>query len=166
MPRTKNPISELRNGVLWKDYHDKRHFNPCCTLAVDKPGERLTIAKVHDEEGMKRRGIVYVLAVDGRILKIGQSMNTFRKRLTSYNSGKEEYFRRRTAGGANYFILQLLLKVNKPVDVYGFHIEEKEWCLLGEKGKDVFPSAKIAEGIFTRRFVKKYGKLPVGNGQL
>lgn len=158
-------IRELSAEILWENYDFSDAFQHLCTLRPNADKEALEISAVHESAKMKEKGVVYVLVVAGRIFKIGQSINTFKSRMGSYNSGRTEYRIRGTCSGANYFALQSFIKLGKPVEVYAYWPVVKEWRLFGEQGSQAFPSSKTVEGIVTRRFERKYGKLPIGNGQ-
>ena len=158
-------VKELDGSQRWADYFDRERFVHLCTLAPDNDRERLEVAAVHDEEGMKREGLVYAMVVDGRIFKIGQSINTFKNRLGSYNTGKMSYRSRSTNSGANFFILQSLLLFNEAVEIYAFFPPHRRWRLFGRTGHEAFPSTKVAERALLDRYAKRYGAKPIGCSQ-
>lgn len=118
--KRRKPLQDVRDldeEVQWDKWGFKEEvrFIHCCTLVADVANEKL-IAEVRDEVAMQRHGIVYVLVVNDRILKIGQSLKSFKKRLVSYNAGTRKNHENRTTGGANFFIKQSLLNFNRSDD--------------------------------------------------
>jgi len=155
-------LAKLRDEQDWQTYDQRMLFAHICTLQPNLKLERLEVVTVHDDESMRKPGMVYALVVDGKIFKIGHTITPFKKRVNSYNTGKGKYRSRGTNSGANYFILQSLLHFGCAVEVYGFYPAHKKWELLGETGFEAFPSSKTAEKIFLNRFRKSYGRLPIG----
>lgn len=166
--KNENPLrqaKQLAGEISWVNYSQAHIFTHLCTLSPNRNQERLDLKAIHAAADMKRRGVVYVMVIHGRILKIGQSIGTFESRLGSYNTGKVAYRSRGTNSGANFFILQSILNINKEVEVYAFFPPQQKWQMLGATGKEAFPSAKVAEKIVIRHFRENYGKLPIGNAQ-
>ena len=166
--KNENPLKRLEQiseCPLWRSYPDQVFFTKLCVIKPEQEIEKLVMHEVCDEDKIKRAGLVYVLVVDGRIFKIGQTITPFKKRLDSYNTGQMKYRSRGTNSGANFFVLQSLLSLNKRIQVYAFFPEHKEWRLFDESGHEAFPSAKVAEKILIRRYEEKYGKKPLGCSQ-
>lgn len=163
--KNENPLqslADLQNEQKWETYDQRTHFSHICTLQPDLELKKLVVAAIHDEAKMRKPGMVYALVVNGKILKIGQTITALKKRVNSYNSGKTQYRIRGTNSGANYFILQSLLNFGCAVEVYGFYPTHKKWELFGESGFEAFPSSKTAEKILLKRFKKSHGRLPIG----
>lgn len=158
-------IREIKNEVKWDEYEYSSLFTHYCDVEPNFDNERLEIVHIHEYNLVDVKGIVYVLVVENRIIKMGQSINEFSSRLGSYNSGKMAYRARGTNSGANFFMLQSLLNIKKQVNVYLLAPNHKKWEVLGETGTEPFPPAKIWERILLNKFKSKYGKLPIGNTQ-
>ena len=154
-------LDELKDEIEFKKYEYKEKFKYICNLIPNDPRERLDIEEI-DKESCNREGIVYIFVIGGRIFKIGHSINTIKKRVGSYNTGKEKYRRAGTNSTTNNFILQSLLKLNKKIEVYGFFPELAKFRLLGEDYETSYQPAKKAENIFIEKFIKKYNKKPIG----
>ena len=144
---------------LYKDY-----FEFLCSIIPNKEQERLDVG----ESGTKRidtKGLVYIFVIEGKIFKIGQSINSIKDRIQSYNCGKRDYRIVGTNSTTNYFVLQSLLEINRPVQVYAYFIDKKRYEIFGEVGEDTFPSTKIVERKILKDFLEKYGKKPIANTQ-
>ena len=107
-------------------------------------------------------GLVYVFVIDGKIFKIGQSINNIKDRLQSYNCGKFEYRLKGTCSTTNFFVLQSLLKINEPVYVYAYFPEQPEYEVFNKKFKNNRPPLKTAENLIIQDFIDRYDKKPIG----
>ena len=157
--------SQLSGAVKFSEYIDAEHFEHICTVDASEDQEKLIIREIHNNKKMARTGLVYVLVVNDLIFKIGHSINDFKNRLGSYNTGKMAYRSRGTNSGANFYILQSLINLKWAVEVYGYYPSKRKWNLFDENGKEPIPSSKTAEGVFLRRFKEEYNKLPLGCSQ-
>ena len=129
--------------------------------------EYLKLGEIHDPRTNTQEGLVYIMVIEGRIFKIGQSIVTFINRLGSYNSGKEDYRRdgekeQSTNSTTNYFVLQSTLNLKLPVYIYGLFPEHKEWRIADRTGRDPHPPPKSVEKLLTNEFKEIYKKLPIG----
>ena len=159
-----NPLksaTDLSGEVPYKKFQFKRDFSLLCTLHPNKRKEKL---EVHSktEANLPARGLVYVLCIDGKILKIGCTTMAFKKRVQSYNCGRRHFRANGTCSTTNYFILQSLLNIGKTVDVYAYFPVMKKYTIFGTKGEERFPSPKAVEKEVLARFVKRHGKVPIG----
>ena len=163
-----NPLrstDELKSEIPWDEYESVNLFTYYCDLRPVFAKEKLEILNIQEPQISTICGVVYVLVVNQRILKIGQSTTTITKRLRSYNTGTQSLRIRGSAGGANFFILQSLLNFNTDAQVYVLLPRHRTWNILGNKGTEAFPSAKIWERVLLEKFKAKYEKLPIGNFQ-
>ncbi len=163
--RVLRSVNALNNEIRWQDYLDKKRFTYYCDLLPDHKYERIVIDNIQDDNLTGVEGFVYVFVINGRILKIGQSITSFKGRVSSYNCGKQKARDKGTCSVTNYFILQSLLKINKTVKVYLMVPDHRDWKLFGETGTVSFPPVKIWERKLLERFQKKHGKSPIGNSQ-
>ena len=69
-------------------------------------------------------GFVYIFVIENKIFKIGSSINSIYKRISSYNCGKIKFRMKGTCFTTNYFILQSFLKLDKVINVYGYFPEK------------------------------------------
>ena len=89
-----NDISDLDKEMEYKDFKRYKDFELVCKLKPDKKSESL---KIYDsvEDLVNRKGIVYALVINGKIFKIGQSLNSIKKECSHIiverkNTGKVE----------------------------------------------------------------------------
>ncbi len=158
-------VDELSGEINYKKFMYRDRFDHIADILPNAEHEKLDI-KFVDEKYKKLKGWVYVFVIEGKIFKIGQTIRTLKDRISSYNSGKAEYREQQgTNSTTNYFVLQSLIKIGKPVKAYGYFAHKEKYELWGETGKDSFPSAKVIEKRVIRDFVKKHHKKPIGNSQ-
>lgn len=118
------------------------------------------------DKANNKKGFVYIMVIEDKIFKIGQTTVTLKDRIGSYNCGKKKNREKGTASVTNYFILQSLLKINKVVDIYTYYLPTFNLDLFGETITNISASpSKIAEGIIIKRFEKKFNRKPIGCGQ-
>ena len=166
--KNENPLqnlSALNDEIQFENYKQKTYFKHYCTLIPNNEREELYIDEVYESSLNNHKGIVYLLVIDGKIFKIGQSILSFKDRLGSYNTGKMSYRSRGTNSGANFWVLQSLLKLKTRVEVYLYGIEHKSWQFLNEKGTEPFPSSKSVEKVFLKYYKEVYDRLPIGCAQ-
>ena len=156
-----NSIDELTNEINYSEFEFKEHFKHICNLIPNQSLERLDLMVI-DENGCNREGVVYVFVIDGKIFKVGESINNIKARVQSYNCGKLEYRLKGTCSTTNFFVLQSLLKINEPVYVYAFFPDEPEYEIFGKKFKSSRPPSKTAEALIIQDFVDKHEKKPIG----
>lgn len=154
-------IDELCNEINYSDFEYKDYFHLIGRLIPDQNLEKLLLEPIEVED-CKRKCMIYIFVVQGKIFKIGQTMNSIKDRLQSYNCGKIDYRIEGTNSTTNYFVLQSLLKINLPVDIYAFFPDLPEYELFGKKYKDNKPIQKKAENILIKDFIKKYNRKPIG----
>lgn len=151
---------DLSAEVAWNDYEYRGEFAFICEATPKRMDEKLVITK-KDNDNINR-SCVYAMVVDGKIFKIGSALKGARGRIGSYNAGRVKYRGRGTNSTTNFWVLQTLLNLKKPVQFYGFFPPIKSCKVFGEKLQEPFPSAKSVEGVVLRRFVETYGRKPIG----
>jgi len=161
--------AELANEAPYAGFIFKKHFDWLCEIRPDRKKEKLFLGK-HDHGKIDEEGFVYVIVVNGKILKIGQTTTTFKSRLSSYNCGTRKFRKRGTASTTNYFVLQSLLAIGAPAQIYAYFAKKKRYLIFrgtkfSESGVGAFPTPKIIEKKINLEFVKHYGKSPIGNVQ-
>lgn len=154
-------IDDLINECNYSDFEYKTYFDLICKLIPNIEKEKLEI-EIMDEQKCAENGFVYVLVIEGKIFKIGQSINNIKSRIQSYNCGKTEYRINGTNSTTNYFVLQSLLKINKEVFVYAFFPPKPHYEIFGQHFEDSHPPSKKAENIIIKKFIEKHGKKPIG----
>lgn len=158
---TINSVEELANEVNYDDFEFKKYFKHICDLFPNREQERLDLLVI-DKNGCNREGVVYVFVIDGKIFKVGESINSIKARVQSYNCGKLEYRLKGTCSTTNFFVLQSLLKINEPVYVYAFFPEEPEYEIFGRRFKTSRPPSKTAEALIIQDFIDRHERKPIG----
>ncbi len=161
-----NDITDLDREMEYKDFKRHKDFKLVCKLKPDMESESL---KIYDnvEDLADRKGIVYVLVINGRIFKVGQSINSIRERIQSYNCGKKKYRKESgTNSTTNYFVLQSLLNIGYDVEVYGYFPVQPKFKIFGKEYQDSKSVSKVAENIIIKELMKdNNGNKPIGNKQ-
>lgn len=157
------PLTEqdLQGEINYTDFQNKDYFFHLCNLTPNKEKERLEIKPIN-KEFFDKKGCVYVFVIEGKVLKIGQTIQNIKSRVGSYNTGKIEYRINGTNSTTNYFILQSILKINKVVNVYAFFPEEPKFTLFGKEYQDTYPPVKVAENKIITDFIAKHKRKPIG----
>lgn len=152
---------QLKDEVEYKNFKYKKHFELVCKLIPDKDNETLIVKPINEELTVKE-GIVYVFVIDGKIFKVGESINSIKDRVQSYNCGKLEYRLKGTCSTTNFYVLQSLLTIGEEVDVYGYFPIQPEYTIFGKKYKSSKSAAKVAENLIIKDFIEEYDKKPIG----
>ena len=147
--------------LKFEDFEYKDEFRLLCCLHPNKDRERLEIKDAVDEPefNLRRPALLYIFAVDGKILKIGASMTSLKGRIGSYNCGTLSNRLRGTCSTTNFFVLQSLLNYGKVIDVYAFFIPQTVHDVFGQK-KEMPHNPKYWENPILSK-LKKEGRLPL-----
>ncbi|MBE8182639.1 MAG: restriction endonuclease [Candidatus Portiera sp.] len=127
----------------------------------NKEKEKLDLKEIEGGD-IKKKGLVYIFALNKKIFKIGHTITSIKKRVGSYNCGTRKYRERGTNSTTNYFILQSLLNINRKVNVYAFFPVHPKYEIFGEKFQDSYPAAKTAEKKIIKHFEDIHKKKPIG----
>lgn len=154
-----SPLLSSLNFIGFKE------FKYLCKLIPNKKTESLVIK--NEIPNIKELvGIVYILTIDDKVIKIGETMNTFIDRLGSYNCGKNLNRIHGTAGTTNWFILQSFLAIEKEIIVYYFNPPKpKKVNFWGRDHDCTRPIYKTAEKICIEEYIKQFNCKPCGNTQ-
>lgn len=109
-----NTTNLKQNDVPYSDY-----FCHIGNIHPDVKEEKLLFelnSGLRDEPGL-----VYLLLLKDKVVKIGCTTVTMKKRIQSYNCGKKIYRDRGTCSTTNYFVLQSLLSNNETIQVFGYY---------------------------------------------
>lgn len=154
-------IKELSNEINYDSFEYKDKFLHLCNLLPNWEREKLEI-EIINEDNFKNNGLVYVFVIDGKIFKIGHTINNIKDRVQSYNCGKASYRSRGTNSITNYFVLQSFLNLRKTIKVYAFFTEKPKYKVFGKVYQDGKQPAKTAESIIINDFIKNHNKKPIG----
>lgn len=161
-----NDITDLDREMEYKDFKRHKDFKLVCKLKPDMESESL---KIYDnvEDLADRKGIVYVLVINGRIFKVGQSINSIRERIQSYNCGKKKYRKESgTNSTTNYFCITEFIKYR--IWCWGIWVfsSSTKFKIFGKEYQDSKSVSKVAENIIIKELMKdNNGNKPIGNKQ-
>lgn len=166
-------INDLKNELNWKDFKIKTPNNSFLTyknfelVAVGYPNqeqERWDMV-IKDTRYNTQEDLIYALVVAGKLLKIGKSITTMKKRIQSYHCGKQAYREKPNAtnSATNWFILQSVLSIAMPVEIYVLYIPQTEGEFMGWKYHNRI--SKEIEGKIIKAFADQYHFKPIGNKQ-
>ena len=163
--RNENLITkgEIKGVKLTLDnFGYKKYFKFLCTIRPNLKQERLEIKNAVDKKNFNvhtKNGLVYVLVMDNKIIKVGSTITPFQKRVSSYNTGKMKYRISGKNSTTNWFCLQSFLKINKDIDVYAFFPKQESANVFGAV-KHIEPNPKHWEReIFTK--LTEQGNRPI-----
>ena len=151
-------VDEIGDMFMWDEFEYRNYFRLVCVLKptiINVNRRELVITGEVIPEDMKR-ACVYVMVVKGRIFKIGQTADSVKGRIQSYNCGQQKYRNAGTASVTNYWVLQSLCNIGENVEMYCLFPEEKEYECFEVKGTVAFPPAKIIERIIIDKVKKEY----------
>ncbi len=154
-------IADLKEEISYSSFSHKKHFSHLCNLIPNKEKEKLDLKEIEGGD-IKKKGLVYIFALNKKIFKIGHTITSIKKRVGSYNCGTRKYRERGTNSTTNYFILQSLLNINRKVNVYAFFPVHPKYEIFGEKFQDSYPAAKTAEKKIIKHFEDIHKKKPIG----
>lgn len=143
------------------DFEYKESFRFLCRLHPNQTRERFDIINAVDEAdfNIRRPALLYMFVMDGKILKIGASITSFKGRVGSYNCGTLSNRLRGTCSTTNFFVLQSLLKIAKDIDVYVFFIPKTKHGVFGVEREIPHNPKYWEKPILT--MLKKEGRLPL-----
>lgn len=120
---------------------------------------------IKDDRYKKQEDLIYALVVNGKLLKLGKSITTMEKRVTSYHCGKDSYRKKENAtnSATNWFILQSVLAINLPVYIYVLYIPRTDGEYMGWTYHNRI-SKEIEKKMITA-FGEQFGFKPIGNKQ-
>lgn len=109
---------------------------------------------------------LYLLAYDGRIVKIGMTIECLMKRFGSYSCGTGRAMEKGSASTTNFIITEcnaLAISKDMKVEIYGIPVKkQKVEVSFGDMIKIITLSAvREMETMLTTIFKKAYGKKPV-----
>ena len=155
------PLKNLSELEANKSYNELPHkdkflylFN--IVIVLDKKKKKLKVNPVNtnNSKDLMRKGLVYILVINNKILTIGSSTNSIVDRVQSYNAGKKKHRKSGTASTTNYYILQSIINIGEIVNVYAHFPLKKKYVLFGKEGKDIFPSAQVIKNRILADFKK------------
>lgn len=107
----------------------------------------------------------YILVINGRVIKIGDTTVTLAERWSSYSAGTKVARKNGTCSTTNYFISEVVrvaLGMGYSVQLYGYPIPNEyiEQNVFGKKVSVLVDSVKYYETYTIDKFVDLFGKTP------
>ena len=114
----------------------------------------------------KHKQWVYILTINGRIIKCGESIGTLNYRWGSYGAGTRVNRENGTCSTTNYFISEIIRNAHNTgyeVELYGHPIENltQNLNVFGQLQEVVQNNVKRYEAELLRLFKETFGHLPV-----
>lgn len=163
------------------DFEGKNDFSLICQLEIE-PMRITSGGKRHNEkiraknftsDGARKifyssPGVAYMMTCvindNEYIVKFGQTRTPFVKRLASYNCGVVNNWR--TASTTNIKILQSLVAIRKPLNLYIYDCGEPIPCdWHGVVGEVSSPVSIFIEDVMVKKFMKQFHTKPLANVQ-
>lgn len=141
----------------FNEYKLKPYFEKIATLIPNNETESLKV-KESTTKYDSIEGIVYCFVVDGKILKLGKTDTTMKKRVQSYNCGKRAYRERGTCSVTNYAVLQSFLAIGSPIEIWGYAVPPAHFTLFGEEIVTSTSPSKYTEKTFQKITQQQFGE--------
>ena len=164
---------QLSNELVWSEFKIKTPSGYVITpkdfdlVAIGMPNQQCEKwdMKIKDDRYNTEEDLIYALVVDGKLLKLGKSITTMKKRIQSYHCGKNAYREKvnATNSATNWYILQSVLAMNLPVYIYILYVPRTDGEFMGWTYHN-----RISKEIETKliaAFYEQYGTKPIGNKQ-
>ena len=117
-----------------------------------------------------KKGISYIITsiIDNKeyIIKIGQTRNTFKDRLSSYNCGSVSHWR--TASTTNIKLLQSFIVTRLEFNLYLYDCSNEPYILNWHNVKSIpfaSPKSLAVEDIMIKKFQEQFNIKPLANIQ-
>jgi hypothetical protein len=121
-----------------------------------------------NENYENKSGVIYILTINGKIIKIGESGETLKERFASYSAGTEKNRESGTSSTTNYIVSRTIrsaLMLNSKIELYAYEpFIPIIKIMLGEKERSfdaVKDTAKKIENLITEDFISIYGNKPI-----
>lgn len=159
--RFKKNIKDIP-GILFKNYIDKKEFKCLGNLVFinDK------IYMEYLNKDFSHIPCVYIIDVNGKIIKIGSAKTGFEDRLTSYKAGLTKNASTKASPTNRAVMKQLLhfLKNKIPIKIYGLFCPEQQYDEVPRKitepnNTQKFPLSRVKnlEKTYINRYENEYG---------
>lgn len=164
---------DLNNELNWDDFEiltpsgERLTKDDFKLVAIGKPNieKEKWDMEIKDEKYNNQEDLIYALVVAGKLLKLGKSITTMKKRVQSYHCGKNAYRKKENAtnSATNWFILQSVLAIGEPVYIYCLYIPKTIGQFMGWEYHNRI--SKEIEAKLITTFYETYKTKPIGNKQ-
>lgn len=160
---------DLSGEPLLSDFISKNNLNKYLSKVGDitidnslKCGYRVSIL----DRLKKENQWAYVLIIDGKIVKFGDTTKTLQHRWGSYSAGIKENRDRGTCSTTNYFIsevIRLALKSGLKVELWGYNIPTQFLVIdvFGQTKNAIIDVVTYYESKLIELYQTTYNKLPI-----
>ena len=168
--------------ILLDEYNRKEHFIPIADIVLDseeftsgkKQGNKKRntliqfIPTISNEAFTKKNEWLYLLVINGRIVKIGGTRTGLKGRISSYLCG-HHIEERGTSGdcsktnGFIYNTFEFYLKLGCKIQMYGYELPKTEITIeiFGKETKITAQTYHAYESTFLEDYKKKYNEYPI-----
>lgn len=168
--------------ILLDEYNRKEHFIPIADIVLDseeftcgkKQGNKKRntliqfIPTISNEAFTKKNEWLYLLVINGRIVKIGGTRTGLKGRISSYLCGHhiEERGKSGDCSKTNGFIyntFEFYLKLGCKIQMYGYELPKTEITIeiFGKETKITAQTYHAYESTFLEDYKKKYNEYPI-----
>ena len=174
------PIS-INNTVLFDEYNNKEYFIPVAGIVLDnefftngkKKGEKKRntliqfIPKISKELFSKKKEWLYIIVINGRVVKIGGTRTGLKDRCGSYLCGHHIEERGKSGdcsktNGFLYNTLYFYLQLGCKIEMYGYElpVTESVVLILNKERKITSQTYHTYESIFIKDYNERYNGYP------
>jgi len=172
----------INKTVLFEEYNRKNYFIPIADIVLDtelftsgkKEGTKKRntviqfVSKISNEEFNKKTEWLYLLLINGRIVKIGGTRTGIKGRVSSYLCGHhiEERGKSGDCSKTNGFIyntFEYYLHLGCKIEMYGYKLPKTESTIeiFGKETKIIAQTYHAYESTFLEDYKKNYNDYPV-----
>lgn len=144
------------DAPTFSSYILKPYFTLVGELIPNQEKEKLEFYG-DEEKYSNTEGAVYLFVIDDKILKIGKTDSTMKKRIQSYNCGKRQYKENGTCSTTNYKVLQSFLTIGKRVELYCYFVPPIQLDVFGETVSITTSPSKYIEKAFQKKTQEQFG---------
>jgi len=172
----------IKKTILFEEYNRKEYFIPIADIVLDnelfttekKQGQKKRntliqfIPKISNEEFNKKNEWLYLLIINGRIVKIGGTRTGLKGRIGSYLCGHhiEERGKSGDCSKTNGFIyntFEFYLQLGCKIEMYGYELPKTQIAIeiFGEETKITAQTYHAYESKFLEDYKKIYKEYPL-----
>jgi len=172
----------IKKTILFEEYNRKEYFIPIADIVLDnelfttekKQGQKKRntliqfIPKIPNEEFNKKNEWLYLLIINGRIVKIGGTRTGLKGRICSYLCGHhiEERGKSGDCSKTNGFIyntFEFYLQLGCKIEMYGYELPKTQIAIeiFGEETKITAQTYHAYESKFLEDYKKIYQEYPL-----
>lgn len=174
-------LISINNTVLFDEYNNKEYFIPVADIVLDdesftngkKKGEKKRntliqfIPKISKTLFSKRNEWLYIIVINGRVVKLGGTRTGLKDRCGSYLCGHHIKERGKSGdcsktNGFLYNTIFFYLKLGCKVEMYGYElpVTESLVLILNKERKIITQTYHTYESIFIKDYNEQYNGYP------